>query len=76
MLGAPGAVHPDPSQGADKRAPTVNGPHLSVRPKQGRRWLAGSRRRWASRQCGHHQQLTCDEANTVHQEKAQEESSG
>ena len=44
-LGAPGAVHPDPSQGADERAPTVNGPHLSVRLKQGRHWPAGSRRR-------------------------------
>ena len=37
ILGAPGAVHPDPIQGADERAPTVNGPHLSVRPRQGRR---------------------------------------
>ena len=37
LLGAPGAVHPDPIQGADERAPTVNGPRLSVRPRQGRR---------------------------------------
>ena len=47
MLGAPGAVHPDPSQGADERAPAGQRPHLSVRPKQGRRWPARSRRRRA-----------------------------
>ena len=36
MLGAPGAVHLDLSQGADERVPTVNSPHLSVRSRQGR----------------------------------------
>ena len=36
-LGAPGAVHPDPSQGADEQALAGQRPHLSARPKQGRR---------------------------------------